>query len=130
MESHLYHTHHYPTCPSYPTVLCGIGGTVLWTPMCTTHTTILYIYIYVYMSILYGIGRTVLWIPSSACAFDSLMKHDVLKDCQHFHYRCESIALNCFTLYAKTICMLRSLLSLVYTRVKYNGHFLGSLVYC
>ena len=32
MESHVYHCPY----PSYPTVLCGTDGTVLWNPMCTT----------------------------------------------------------------------------------------------
>ena len=29
----------YPKCPSYPTVPCGIGWTILWTPICI-HSTL------------------------------------------------------------------------------------------
>ena len=40
MESHVYHSHLNPTCPSCPIVPCGTHGTVHWNPKCTIHSSI------------------------------------------------------------------------------------------
>ena len=76
----------YPECPSYPTVPCGIGWTILWTPICVHSTLSVHPISYSpiwnrmdhpmdsYMCPLYtkcpsyptvpcGIGWTILWTP-------------------------------------------------------------------
>ena len=82
-----------PMCPSYPIVLCGTDGTVLWNPMCTTvQVNPMYPS---YPIVLCGTDGTVLWNPTTVQASCTgvntlnillITKHEQLIMCIKYHF--------------------------------------------